>query len=270
MLETAFFDRLTWRHDRMLYGNWAFRLQHSISDDWELGARCFMFYKTQALVEQYAKFFRSTPQLDTKNVFELGIWDGGSAAFWSELLHPEKLIGVDLQNKSDSPYLIEYLDKCEVRDRLKIYWNTNQANADRLIEIAQKEFEGPLDCVIDDASHMYGPTKASFETLFPLLRPGGLYIIEDWAWAHWKSFQDIDHPFSREIPLTRLIIELVEAVGTDSQIISDLSIYQGFTVVARGPNQTICPREFFLDNYISRGPSYADKICATRPCPACA
>jgi hypothetical protein len=47
------------------------------------------------------------------------------------------------------------------------------------------EFSAPLDLVIDDASHIYGPTKASFQALFPLLRPGGLYLIEDWAWAHW-------------------------------------------------------------------------------------
>ena len=38
----------------------------------------------------------------------------------------------------------------------------------------------PLDLVIDDASHLYGPTMASFEVLFPRLRPGGLYVIEDW------------------------------------------------------------------------------------------
>ena len=38
--------------------------------------------------------------------------------------------------------------------------------------------------MIDDASHLYEPSLASFETLFPLLRPGGTYIIEDWKWEH--------------------------------------------------------------------------------------
>ena len=40
----------------------------------------------------------------------------------------------------------------------------------------------PLDLVMDDASHLGPQTRASFETLFPRLRAGGLYIIEDWSW----------------------------------------------------------------------------------------
>jgi hypothetical protein len=40
-----------------------------------------------------------------------------------------------------------------------------------------------MNLVVDDASHTYEDTKASFETLFPLLQPGGIYAIEDWSWA---------------------------------------------------------------------------------------
>jgi hypothetical protein len=40
--------------------------------------------------------------------------------------------------------------------------------------------QDPLDLVIDDASHLYGPSLATFETLFPALREGGLYVLEDW------------------------------------------------------------------------------------------
>ncbi len=75
-----------------------------------------------------------------------------------------------------------------IKERLKPFWAVDQQDSARLREIWQTEFRAPLDLVIDDASHLYGPTKTSFETLFPLLRPGGLYIIEDWAWGHWKEF----------------------------------------------------------------------------------
>ena len=61
---------------------------------------------------------------------------------------------------------------------------------------------------------MYALTKKSFEALFPLLRPGGLYIIEDWAWGHWQAFQALDHPWSYEVPLTKLIFEIVAAIGS--------------------------------------------------------
>jgi hypothetical protein len=77
--------------------------------------------------------------------------------------------------------------------RIATYWGVDQGDAATLRSIVDKEFSGPLDLVIDDASHLYAPTKASFETLFPLLRPGGLYIIEDWAWAHWPAAQSPTH-----------------------------------------------------------------------------
>ena len=37
--------------------------------------------------------------------------------------------------------------------------------------------------MLDDASHELDYTRASFNTLFPRLRSGGLYIIEDWSWG---------------------------------------------------------------------------------------
>jgi hypothetical protein len=51
---------------------------------------------------------------------------------------------------------------------------------------------GPLDLVVDDCSHLYEPTRASFNELFPRLRPGGAYVIEDWVWAHTPL--DSEHP----------------------------------------------------------------------------
>ena len=55
-------------------------------------------------------------------------------------------------------------------------------------EILDHEFvDESIDLVIDDASHLYVETKASFEELFPRLRPGGLFIIEDWASGHTMS-----------------------------------------------------------------------------------
>ena len=62
-------------------------------------------------------------------------------------------------------------------------WTRQIAGA--LASIVAKEFEGePIDLVIDDASHLLEPTRASFEVLFPRLRTDGLFVIEDWAWEH--------------------------------------------------------------------------------------
>ena len=91
-----------------------------------------------------------------------------------------------------------------------------------------------MDLIFDDASHLYEPTRSSFETLFPLLPEGGLYIIEDWAWAHWKSHASPDHPWAKERPLTQWIFELVEAIGSSTERIQSVEIHQGIAIIERG------------------------------------
>ena len=40
---------------------------------------------------------------------------------------------------------------------------------------------GAVDFIVDDASHQYWATRATVEILLPFVRPGGAYVIEDWA-----------------------------------------------------------------------------------------
>lgn len=140
-------------------------------------------------------------------------------------------------------------------ERIRTYWKTNQADKARLRTIVETEFDGPLDLVIDDASHLYRQTRASFEALFPLFVPGGLYIIEDWAWDHWREFSSPDHPWTGEEPLTRLVVELIEAAGTSTQLISSIVVYQGFVVVERGLLQMDKATYFNLEDHIIRRPA---------------
>lgn len=42
----------------------------------------------------------------------------------------------------------------------------------------------PIDVVIDDGSHVSHHQQTAFARLFPAVRPGGLYIIED---CHWQD-----------------------------------------------------------------------------------
>lgn len=248
------FENVEWQKDRMLMGELVFRLEHCSSDDWELGGECFVFYKVQELVAQYERFFATRPNFRPHNMLELGLWDGGSVAFWFESFHPTKQIGIDLQNRADSEYFKRYVKDRGLEERIKTYWGVDQSDSKALREIVRREFTGPLDLVIDDASHLYGPTKSSFECLFPLLRPGGLYFIEDWAWEHWKDFSAPDHPMINEESLTKLVVELLEATGTSTSLIASLTIYQGFTVIERGEDELSGEGAFELEDHIWRRP----------------
>ncbi len=255
-----FFKRLVWQKDRMLLDDLVFRLQHFRDDSsWDLGDQCFVYFKVKGLVDSYAKFLKTRPGFAPRHIFELGLWEGGSVPFWFELFRPAKHIGVDISDREDSPYFRKYIEDRSLQQQIKTYWRTDQSDRNRLLEIVRDDFEGNLDLVIDDASHYYSLTRASFETLFPLLRPGGLYIIEDWAWEHWPGHVDPAWPKAER--LGRLVHELIGLAGSSKDIISEVIVYQGFTVAVRGekPSKELASfnkelASFNPDNFIYRQP----------------
>lgn len=176
-------------------------------------------------------------------------WKGGSLAFWAEALMPKRLVGIDLAPASPSAAFDRYA--AARADHLRVRWGTDQSDRRRVREILDTDFDGPIDLAIDDASHLYGPTRTSFETIFPHLRPGGLYILEDWAWAHWIEFQPPTSPFAGQIPLTRLVSELVAIAGT-ADIVRRLTVQQGFVAVERGAGPL--PDPFTVETAASWGP----------------
>jgi hypothetical protein len=244
------FENLVWQKDRMLLNGLVFRLQHFLSDDWELKDDCFIFFKDQPLVDQYEAFFATQQNFRPQNVFELGLWDGGSLAFWFESLKPKKQIGIDVQGRTDSDYFRRYIADRGLGDRLKSYWGVDQSDGQKLREIVRREFDGPLDLVFDDASHLYEFTKNSFECLFPLVRPGGFYVIEDWAWDLWDEFDVPGHPMEEYEGPARFVGELVEAAGSSKGVIKSLTIYRGFTAVERGEAFLAADSSFRLQDHI--------------------
>jgi predicted O-methyltransferase YrrM len=257
------FEGMTWRSDRALLGDLVFRIEHSRNDQWELGDECFRFYKTQQLVEQFDRFWSGTG-FRPRHMLEIGIWDGGSTAFWHEHLQPERLVAIDLRDGEDSPYFHRYIADNGLAGRVRTRWRTDQADRTALREIVERDLGGELDLVIDDGSHLDVPTRASFEALFPLLRPGGLYVIEDWAWEHWPEFQDPSHAWGGEESLTALVCELVAAAGSSPTLLRGLTVYEGFVVVERG-DLAEDGHAFRLADHVRRRPWRMTAAARARP-----
>ena len=246
------FDRLVWESDAVArLDELAFRIEQVEADESSLGLEdgYFALYKMRPHLEEYARYWSSRPEFEPRNVFELGIWDGGSVALWFELFHPRKHVGVDVAADRDTRYFERYVRARGLEDRIAAHWGTDQGDKHRLWEIVAEEFDGLLDLVIDDASHLYGPTRASLEALFPLLRPGGLYVIEDWAWGHWTSLNPPLHPDVDAAALTRLVTELTAVLGTARDVVESIDARQGFVVVERGAAE-LEPRSFALDRHM--------------------
>ena len=255
------FEGLVWKDDRVILGNLVFRLEHQKSDSWDLGDECFDFFKDRKLIDGYAEFFARYPEFKPRRIIELGIWDGGSLALWFETLRPEKIVGIDLRRKQDSAYFQAYVSTNNLKERLRTYWGVNQKDAAKLRTIITDEFDGELDMVIDDASHLYGPTKKSFEIIFPSLRKGGMYIIEDWAWEFWPEYQKRNHQWIMHGTPEKLVAELIQVLGGYSRLIRNIMIYPGFVVVEKGETST--PSEDFkLERHISRRPKIPSPLLA--------
>jgi methyltransferase family protein len=247
-------ERLAWRDDRMLLDDLVFRLALADTHDWELGEDCFHFYKTKSLIDQYAKYWLSNDGFVANRIVELGIWDGGSVAFWFEYFHPDKHVAIDILERKDTPYFQRYKASRGLESAIQTFWGTDQADSEALRRIIHSEFSGELDLVIDDASHIYKATKVSFETLFPFLRPGGLYIIEDWGWEYWESCYAPSYPLATERGLAKFLFELVGATASSSELISSMNIFQGFVVIERGGLHLSARSEFQTETFISRRP----------------
>jgi hypothetical protein len=229
-------DTLSFQGDRLVLDGLVFALEDALSEVNELNGEHFVLLKTKKILEEYRRLWASKKTFRPQNILELGIWRGGSIAFWFQNFRPRKYVAIDSLEQNNSERLQQYIESRGLGDQIKTYWSVDQQDSQKLQDIVAAEFEGPLDLVFDDASHFYAQTKGSFEILFPMLRPGGLYIIEDWTWEYGEEFRALGGFWSEDPGLTKLILECIRTVGNGVTIISSLAVFQGFVVIERGPN----------------------------------
>jgi predicted O-methyltransferase YrrM len=164
-----------------------------------------------------------------KRILEVGVYQGGSFVFLDKIFKPQKISAIEL-SAEPIPALDEYISQNS--DRARVHYKTSQGDVARVTQIIDEDFGGVIDLVVDDASHFYELTKATFKTAFPRLRPDGLYIIEDWAWSFQKIFQAPDHPWAEMNSLANLVIDVMEDMVL-SGMIEDVSISRHMMKIRR-------------------------------------
>jgi SAM-dependent methyltransferase len=226
-----FVSRPDWHGDQFTLGGFEFRLQTenvgTTADD------AFLFYKNREMVEQFERFF-SEAGFHPATMLELGIWDGGSAAFWVETLKLIRYVGIDLQTRGDSRYYLSWLHQRGAGIAIT-KWGVNQTDGPALDKIISECQLEPLDLILDDCSHQYAPTLQSLELLFNHLRPGGYYIIEDWAWALRPEFQQRENSWSVLPALHPVIHRILDLHGSRPDLIASIKVFPAFAAIERGP-----------------------------------
>jgi len=99
-------------------------------------------------------------------VLELGVKDGESLRMFQSLFPLGEVTGVDCDHDATWP-----------EGTVRVVTGQDDPGLPALAG------GGPFGLVVDDASHDGELTRKSFDLLWPLVRPGGYYVVEDWTVA---------------------------------------------------------------------------------------
>ena len=107
---------------------------------------------------------------------------------------------------------------------------------------------GPFDIIIDDGSHMSHHVLASFNALFPHVKPGGIYVVEDLGTAYWPSWGGAKDP-AAQYKSIEFIKALVDGLHHAEQIrdendqpsateatITGMHLYHNLALIEKGVN----------------------------------
>jgi SAM-dependent methyltransferase len=112
-------------------------------------------------------------------LLELGVWKGHSLMMWRDAFPGATIVGVDLLPPST-----------DLGSRVHIVAG-DHTDAALLARLRTKHAPNGFDVIIDDGSHLGVTTARSLQALYvDHLRPGGLYVIEDWGTGYTPSWSD--------------------------------------------------------------------------------
>ncbi|SNX28928.1 Methyltransferase domain-containing protein [Polynucleobacter meluiroseus] len=111
-------------------------------------------------------------------LLEIGIQNGGSLDTWAKFFpNAQAIVGCDIDEKCNSL----------VYDDPKIHVVVGDANSEAANTKIRK-ISSEFDIIIDDGSHISSDILNSFLIYFPLVRPGGIYVVEDAHTLYDNSF----------------------------------------------------------------------------------
>jgi predicted O-methyltransferase YrrM len=111
-------------------------------------------------VHTYGQFYDNLiADLQPRRVLEIGVFQGASIRAWRHLKDPVEVVGIDRNPCPGIPVI-----RCTAPDF-----------SPALDQLQGQQF----DLIIDDGSHVASHQIAAIQQLSPLLRSGGLFVVED-------------------------------------------------------------------------------------------
>ena len=191
--------------------------------------------------QHYQRCFQSLRKKQL-NLLEIGVGgyenseDGAeSLRMWKTYFRNAQIVGLDI------------CDKTHFREPRIDIRQGDQTDADALRKLSA-EYNG-FDIIIDDGSHLNEHIVKTFHILFPLLRPNGIYTIEDIQTSYWPTWGGgIDNPQSSMTFFKSLVdglnhveypVEGYTPTYFDKNIV-EIAFFHNLIIIRKGDNNERC------------------------------
>lgn len=133
----------------------------------------------------YERFFKMIEsRSENVDILEFGIRHGTSVKSYIEYFKSCSVVGIEFKS---ARHTIQKFKDNYPNSNIKIIDDTNATDYKTVMHlIKDKKF----DIIIDDASHLTSHQILCFEKYFHLVKPGGIYIIEDLHTSYMKKVND--------------------------------------------------------------------------------
>jgi hypothetical protein len=125
-------------------------------------------------LEIYEKYF-SKFRNNLENFLEIGLWQGDSIRMWRDYFTTGNLVGADILDLSHVVLSNTQIHICDQSDR------------DQLNDLVKKTFN-EFDIIIDDGGHWQHQQQITLGYMFPYLKSGGVFVIEDLHTANHPAY----------------------------------------------------------------------------------
>jgi 23S rRNA U2552 (ribose-2'-O)-methylase RlmE/FtsJ len=140
---------------------------------------------------------------------------GESLRMWYQYFPNGKIIGIDIFPKEGV-----------INDRTE-FWQGSQTDDNLLRAIITREYDKEKRIVIDDASHHNLRTIETFKIVFPLLKSGDMYFIEDVHTSYWLDYYDGNEVPGADATTMRFFTDLTHQLNHDTMLAKYKNKYAG-------------------------------------------
>jgi ubiquinone/menaquinone biosynthesis C-methylase UbiE len=134
-----------------------------------------LLHKWHHYFDVYTRYFepyRNKPL----NILEIGISHGGSLQMWRKYFGEQANI-----------FAVDINPECKKfeKEKTKIFIGSQEDE----VFLKQLYSQLPeLDILIDDGGHTMKQQVVTFENLFPIVKDGGIYLVEDTHTSYWREY----------------------------------------------------------------------------------